>query len=68
MANKRSRAVSSPCVPVSTSKTQRPKNETRVTAIGRNKAHEMRCLRDLIELYGWTLCEDGNLYKGSYAA
>ena len=62
------RSVSKPCVPVSTTETHGPKNETRVTAIGRNKAHEMRLLRDLVELYGWTLCEDGNLYRGSYAA
>jgi hypothetical protein len=56
------------CVPVSTTGIHDSKRENRVTAIGRNKAHEMRCIRDLVELYGWSYCEDGNLYKGSYVA
>ena len=62
------RRASEPCVPVSTTVIHESQGENRVTAIGRNKAHEMRCIRDLIELYDWSYCEDGNLYKGRYVA
>jgi len=62
------RKPSKACVPVSTTAIHDSKSENPVTAIGRNKAHEMRCIRDLIELYDWSYCEDGNLYKGRYVA
>ena len=62
------RLVSRPRVPVSTTGTNASKSETRVTVIGHNKEHERRLIRDLIDHYGWNLCEDGNLYRGKDAA
>ena len=39
-----------------------PKNETRVTVIGHNPAHEQRLIEDLVEHYGWVQGHDGALY------
>lgn len=39
-----------------------PENETRVTVIGHNSAHEQRIVQDLISFYGWKLGHDGTLY------
>lgn len=62
------RLVSRPRVPVSTTVTDVSKRETRVTVIGHNKVHERRLINDLVDHYGWILCEDGNLYRGKNAA
>ena len=62
MPRQSNRRVSLSCVPVSTSETQRPKNETRVTVIGQNPAHEKRLIADLVDFYGWKFADDGNLY------
>ena len=62
------RLVSRPRVPVSTTDTFASKSETRVTVIGHNKVHERRLINDLVDHYGWILCEDGNLYRGKDAA
>ena len=62
------RLVSQPCVPVSITDTFASKSETRVTVIGHNKVHERRLINDLVDHYGWILCEDGNLYRGKDAA
>ena len=62
------RLVSRPRVPVSTTDTFASKSETRVTVIGHNKVHERRLISDLVDHYGWILCEDGNLYRGKDAA
>ena len=39
-----------------------PKNETRVTVIGHNPAHEKRLIASLVQFYGWEFADDGNLY------
>ena len=62
------RLVSRPRVPVSTTDTFASKCETRVTVIGHNREHERRLINDLVDHYGWNLCEDGNLYRGRNAA
>lgn len=62
------RLVSRPRVPVSATESFRSKSETRVTVIGHNKEHERRLISDLVDHYGWNLCEDGNLYRGKNAA
>ena len=54
--------VSLSCVPVSTSETQCPQSETRVTVIGQNPSHEKRLIGDLVDFYGWEFAHDGNLY------
>ena len=62
------RLVSRPRVPVSTAGAYASKSETRVTVVGHNKVHERRLISDLVDHYGWILCEDGNLYRGKDAA
>ena len=62
------RPVSRIRVPVSTTESPRSIRETRVSVIGHNKEHERRLINDLVDHYGWTLCEDGNLYRGKDAA
>ena len=42
-----------------------PKNETRVTVVGHNPAHEQRIVDVLVEHYGWSQGHDGTLYPAN---
>lgn len=51
------------CVPASTAGTPSHRLGSEPTTVGRNARHEARLVADLVRLYGWTLCTDGNLYN-----
>ena len=42
-----------------------PKNETRVTVVGHNRAHEQRLIETLVEHYDWSQGHDGALYPAN---
>ena len=50
-------------VPVSTSAWRSPGKGSQSGPVGLNRLHEARLITSLVEYYGWTLCEDGNLYN-----
>ena len=51
------------CVPASTAGNRSGTKGFEPTTIGQNPHHEARLVADLVRLYGWTLCTDGNLYN-----
>ena len=50
-------------VPVSTTGKPSPELESQPRPVGLNKRHEARLVTYLVDHYGWTLCDDGNLYN-----
>ena len=50
-------------VPVSTAGNPSPEKGSHSGPVGLNRHHEARLITSLVEYYGWSLCEDGNLYN-----
>ena len=50
-------------VPVSTTGNPSPELASHSGPVGLNPLHEARLVVALRDLYGWTLCSDGNLYN-----
>ena len=50
-------------VPVSTAEKPCPEQASQPGPVGLNKHHEARLIASLVDHYGWTLCDDGNLYN-----
>ena len=50
-------------VPVSTTGNPSPGKRSHLGPVGLNSRHEARLVTQLVDYYGWTLCDDGNLYN-----